>query len=103
MGDDAGRRLPQLAGRELLVLVAPAPEAAPALRSGRSYQCTPLIRCANATPSADTSSASSLRFSPRAAALSGKSLNAVLRITSTDFGAMAYRTSPNVPRRVATF
>src|SRR5439155_2975474 len=106
--DDSRRSIAQLPGRELLVFVAPAPEApAPARRRGRcaadarAYQCTPLIRCANATPSAETSS--SFPFSPRAAWLSGNSLKAVLRITSTDFGASAERTSPKVPSRVATF
>ena len=51
------------------------------------YQCTPRIRCANATPSVETFASS--RFSPFAAALSGNSLNAWFRITSTDLGASA--------------
>ncbi len=83
-----GRRA-QLLRRGLLVLVPPPPMATPAACGLRTadYQCTPRIRCANATPSAETSA--SFFFSPFAAELSGNSLYAVLRITSTDFGASA--------------
>src|SRR5674536_188686 len=60
----------------------------------------PFIRCANATASFDGSAAAA-DSSPGCATLeSGKTLNAMCRIWSTDFGATACATSPKVPRRV---
>ena len=58
----------------LLVLIPPSPMAAPAdcRLPAAGYQCTPRIRCANATPSVDTSA--SFFVSPFAAELSGNSL-----------------------------
>ena len=72
-------------------------------KRGGDYQCTPLSRWAKATPSVEAFSAPFGLVALGGRRVGEQPVGLVQGSWSTTFGAMAYATSPKLPRPVPTF